>query len=65
MSGRLVEVAYFRPAMQDSAPYKEAPLMILIPTWILVLANIYFGIDTSFTVGLSEQISGSLFGVAK
>lgn len=62
---RLVEVAYFRNAMQDSEPYKEAPLMILIPTWILVLANIYFGIDTSFTVGLSEQISEMLFEVAK
>ncbi|HEY9031416.1 MAG TPA: monovalent cation/H+ antiporter subunit D family protein [Kangiella sp.] len=62
---RIVEVAYFRKAMQDTAPYKEAPLMILIPTWILVLANIYFGIDTGFTVGLSEQISEILFKGAK
>ncbi|GAA0203208.1 monovalent cation/H+ antiporter subunit D family protein [Kangiella japonica] len=62
---RLVEVAYFKPALQNNQSYKEAPLAILIPAWIFVIANIYFGIDTSFTVGLSERTADLLFGVAK
>lgn len=59
---RLVEVAYFKPALQNNQAYKEAPLAILIPAWIFVIANIYFGIDTSFTAGVSEKTAELLFG---
>ncbi|RDX36913.1 monovalent cation/H+ antiporter subunit D family protein [Kangiella sp. HD9-110m-PIT-SAG07] len=62
---RLVEVAYFKPALQNNQSYKEAPLAILIPAWIFVIANIYFGIDTSFTVGVSEKTAELLFGGAR
>lgn len=62
---RIVEVAYFKPALQNNQSYKEAPLAILIPAWIFVLANIYFGIDTSFTAGVSEATAELLFGVAE
>ena len=61
---RIVEVAYFKPALQNNQSYKEAPLAILIPAWIFVIANIYFGIDTSFTAGLSEKTAELLFGVS-
>lgn len=47
--GRIVEAAYFKEAKND-AEVKEAPLLMLIPMWILVAANFYFGIDTSVTV---------------
>ena len=33
----------------------EAPRSMLLPTWVLVLANLYFGIDTSLTVGVASQ----------
>ncbi|GAA4357177.1 monovalent cation/H+ antiporter subunit D family protein [Kangiella marina] len=59
---RIVEVAYFKPALQNNQSYKEAPLSILIPAWIFVIANIYFGIDTSFTAGISEKTAELLFG---
>ena len=53
---KLVEALYFTPASGvQSTPVKEAPLMLLIPTWILVLANIYFGFNTELTVGTAEQ----------
>jgi len=54
--GRVLEAAYFRTATDDaSKTVKEAPLGMLIPTWFLVLANLYFGIDTSLTVEAAEQ----------
>ena len=48
---RVVEVAYFQPP--ENADNTEAPLSLLVPTWILALATIYFGIDTQLPVGAS------------
>ncbi len=59
---RIVETAYFRPAAEGSAVRSEAPLSFLLPLWLLLLANVYFGIDTSLTVSLSESTSAYLFG---
>jgi multicomponent Na+:H+ antiporter subunit D len=47
---RVVEPAYFREPSADAGPVTEAPLSILGPTWILVLANIWFGVETSLNV---------------
>lgn len=57
---KVVEAAYFKPAMAERAPVKEAPLSLLVPIWILVLANVYFGIDTSFSVTTTQQIAQQL-----
>ena len=59
---RLVEAAYFKPVDSDNIHVKEAPLSILVPTWILVIANIYFGIDTRFTIAVTEMATNTLFG---
>lgn len=60
---RIVEVAYFKPPLASAGDIKEAPLQYLIPIWILILANIYFGIDTRLTVSVAQAASQSLFGV--
>ena len=41
---RVVEVAYLRDFVGDDR-VREAPWSLLVPTWALVLANLYFGID--------------------
>jgi len=61
---RVVETAYFKTALPDAATVKEAPLSFLIPIWTLVLANIYFGIDTRLSVQVAQAASQSLFGVS-
>jgi multicomponent Na+:H+ antiporter subunit D len=58
---RLVEVAYFRSAPAD-APAGEAPLAMLLPTWLLVLANIWFGIDTRLSAGTALEAAARLLG---
>jgi multicomponent Na+:H+ antiporter subunit D len=60
---RVVETAYFREPAEGAAAATEAPLFMLVPTWVLILANLYFGIDTSLTVGIAEQAAKSLMGV--
>jgi len=55
---KLVEVLYFKVAdkpQQGQISATEAPLMMLIPMWVLVLANVYFGFNTELTVGTAEQ----------
>ena len=52
---QVVNVAYFRPLPDGQAPPEEAPLSLLLPTWMLALANLYFGIDTSYSVGVARQ----------
>ncbi|GAA6135766.1 monovalent cation/H+ antiporter subunit D family protein [Oceaniserpentilla sp. 4NH20-0058] len=59
--GRILEAAYFQEADQSNKDIKEAPLLMLIPMWILVLANIYFGIDTSLTTEAAGSASELLF----
>ena len=61
---RIVEVAYFQEPLNKNSTVKEAPMSFLIPIWVLVIANIYFGIDTRLSVGVAEAAAQSLFGVA-
>ncbi|MBV1920000.1 MAG: monovalent cation/H+ antiporter subunit D family protein [Pseudomonadales bacterium] len=61
---RIVEMAYFKPQLVGSETVKEAPLSFLIPIWILVMANIYFGIDTRLSVQVAQAAAQSLFGVS-
>lgn len=54
--GRILEAAYFKEPSELTAgkEIKEAPLLMLVPMWVLVIANIYFGIDTSLSVTAAD-----------
>ncbi len=60
---RLVEWIYFIKPRIELDDVKEAPLIQLIPIWVLILANFYFGVDTRLTVGVSKLAAQNLFGV--
>jgi len=64
---RVIEVAYFRTAREGSAQAEaeEAPLLMLVPLWVLVAASVYFGLDTSLTVGVAERAAETLLGSAR
>ncbi|WP_448567380.1 monovalent cation/H+ antiporter subunit D family protein [Thalassotalea ganghwensis] len=61
--GRVIEAAYFQPLPEskDSNTIKEVPWLMLLPMWILVIANVYFGIDTSLTIEAASSASEWLF----
>jgi multicomponent Na+:H+ antiporter subunit D len=59
---KIIEVVYFKAANEKTAHVKEAPLSILAPTWTLVAANIYFGINTELTVGITQLAAANVFG---
>lgn len=63
---KIVELAYFNePQIQTSSKRNEAPPGILIPMWILVIANIYFGIDTELTAGATQAAASMLMGAGQ
>lgn len=60
---RVVEVAYFQSSDDEKdVAVQEAPLQLLIPLWVLVLANIYFGIHTSLSVQNASAAANMLIG---
>lgn len=62
--GRVVEAAYFRTVPKGLETVREAPLSLLVPTWILTAANLYFGIDASLTTGVAFRAAELLLGMA-
>ncbi len=60
---KLVEAAYLTEPQGDVA-VQEVPLSFLVPLWLLVIANVYFGLNTEVTVGLARQAAAALTGGA-
>lgn len=62
---RVVETAYFRERPAGSQPVSEAPLSLLLPAWALTIANVWFGLQTSVTVGGAQRAAAMLMGVGE
>jgi multicomponent Na+:H+ antiporter subunit D len=58
---RVVEAAYFEEP-KGTTRAKEAPALMLVPTWILIGANVYFGIDAGLTTKMAAAGARSLLG---
>ena len=59
---RVVETAYFKERPADLPAVTEAPLSLLVPTWCLVLASIYFGINARMTAEIAGSAAAVLLG---
>lgn len=60
---KVVEVAYFKPLAKENREIQEAPVSLLIPTWLLIAANIYFGVNASLTTEVAGRAAKTLIGV--
>ncbi|MDP2618661.1 MAG: monovalent cation/H+ antiporter subunit D family protein [Hyphomicrobiales bacterium] len=58
--GRVVEHAYFREPTEETRKARELPASMLIPIWVLTAATVYFGIETSLTVGVARRAAEML-----
>lgn len=62
---RVVEQGYFSKIETGSGTKferSEVSLVFLLPLWLLVLANVYFGVDTRMSVFVTEKAAHYLFG---
>ena len=56
---RVIEAAYFQAA-PEGREVEEAPLSMLIPLWVLVAANLFFGISADATASVATRAAESL-----
>ena len=61
---RVVEAAYFYVPGAAMHKVKEAPPVMLIPIWLLIGANLYFGVNASLISGIARQGASVLIGQA-
>ena len=59
--GRILESAFFKTPGPTQLQVKEAPLTLLIPLWVLAIANLYFGLDASFITSLTDGAASVAF----
>ena len=59
---RVVEAAYFQPAPEGHENVREAPAAMLVPIWLLIVANVYFGVDTELSVSAARLAAQTLVG---
>lgn len=59
---RVVETAYFQDPPDDGKDVREAPLVMLLPAWLLIGASIVFGIWASATAGTAMRAARELMG---
>jgi multicomponent Na+:H+ antiporter subunit D len=60
---RFVEVAWLSPPGEALEDVKEAPLSMLVPTWILIGASLVFGVWGSGTTDVAMRAARILLGV--
>jgi multicomponent Na+:H+ antiporter subunit D len=59
---RVVEIAYFK-APSAKSKFAEAPILMIIPMWFMVILVVVFGVYTQPLVSFAEAISGYLFSL--
>ncbi|MCP1727066.1 multicomponent Na+:H+ antiporter subunit D [Natronospira proteinivora] len=59
---KVVEAAYLKEPAEGVQPVREAPPSLLLPTWALTLACLYFGIETSLPVDMATRAAETLMG---
>src|SRR5690606_39032702 len=62
---RFVECAYFRDPPASLPARAEAPAGLLVPAWTAIGASIYFGLDSSLTLGSAAAAADWLMGAAR
>ena len=59
---RVVETLYFAEPSEQAKEAKEAPLVMLIPTYLVIGSTLLFGVWTTYTAGLAVHAASALLG---
>jgi multicomponent Na+:H+ antiporter subunit D len=60
---RVVEVLYFSEPSAKAKSATEAPMLMLVPTYVVLGATIVFGCWTVYSAGLANKAATSLLGI--
>jgi len=59
--GRILEAVFFKAPVNPRKVRKEAPLLLLMPLWVLALANLWIGLDAGFPLDLATNAAEAMF----
>lgn len=59
---RVVETAYFQMPGYKIRKLSEAPAALLVPTWLLIGTNLYFGVNAGLVTDIAGQGAAVLIG---
>jgi len=64
--GRVLQAIFFQAPVNPRKVRREAPLLLLIPLWMLTLATLYIGVQADWVIDLTNAASQASFlaGVA-
>lgn len=63
--GRVLEAVFFKAPANPQKIRKEAPLLILVPLWVLALANLYIGVQSGEVLSLTNAAAEAALGGAR
>ncbi len=58
--GRVIEIAFFRERPAGAPVLSDPPKAMIMTSWVFILACIYLGFDTGFTVGVAQDAVSAL-----
>ena len=60
---KIIEIMFFHADSASTTAVKEAPISMLVPMWVLVIANIYFGLNTELMLSVANT-AAQILGVS-
>jgi len=62
---RVVELLYFCEPSEKASKAKEAPAIMLIPTYVVIAATVVFGCWTVYSAGLAQKAAMALLSITE
>ena len=59
--GRILQAIFFQAPVNPRKVRQEAPLLLLIPLWVLTLATLYIGVQADWLIALTEAAAKASF----
>ena len=59
---RVIEAAYLRAPIESvtGRDGRSVPMLMMVPMWVMVLLNIYFGINAALTTSIADMAASAL-----
>ena len=62
---RVVELLYFTEPSERAKRAKEAPMLMLVPTYVVIAATVVFGCWTVYSAGLAQKAALALLAISE
>jgi multicomponent Na+:H+ antiporter subunit D len=59
--GRVLQAVFFQAPVNPRKVRREAPLLLLIPLWVLTLATLYIGVQADWVIDLAQAAAQASF----